>query len=156
MGASGWEYVVPYQEDLAAALEALRQRVFDEGDYLKPSFYDEYGIYNVPDPTSLEELNQERYEQFMGESGTHSIIDVFAVAPVDSDPEEFGTITPLSEEEYIGLFGVARPSRGEYDAVADSEELHDYVTGGRWTGRAAVLWSDGAPSEIVFWGYSGD
>ena len=38
----------------------------------------------------------------------------------------------------------------------DSERLHEYVTGGRWTGRAAVLWADGAPAEIAFWGYSGD
>jgi hypothetical protein len=28
--------------------------------------------------------------------------------------------------------------------------------GERWTGRAALLWEDGKPSEIAFWGYSGD
>ena len=27
MGASGWEYVVPYQQDLGAALDALRPSV---------------------------------------------------------------------------------------------------------------------------------
>jgi hypothetical protein len=31
MGASGWDSYVPYQEDLATALEQLRQRVFAEG-----------------------------------------------------------------------------------------------------------------------------
>lgn len=31
MGASGWDFYVPYQEDLATALEQLRQRVFAEG-----------------------------------------------------------------------------------------------------------------------------
>ncbi len=40
--------------------------------------------------------------------------------------------------------------------LTGSERLHDYVTGGRWTGRAAVLWEADAPTEIVFWGYSGD
>jgi hypothetical protein len=39
VGASGWEYVVPYQDDLGAALDALRRQVFASGEYLKPSFY---------------------------------------------------------------------------------------------------------------------
>ena len=33
MGASGWDYYVPYQSDLQAALDELRQRVLDSGDY---------------------------------------------------------------------------------------------------------------------------
>ena len=43
------------------------------------------------------------------------------------------------------------PSRANYEPLAGSERLHDYVTGGRWTGRAAVLWANGAPDEILFW-----
>jgi hypothetical protein len=157
VGASGWEYVVPYQKDLNDALAALRRQVFERGDYLKPSYYLKYGPgFGVPDPASLEDLNQERYWEFMGTSGTHSIIDVVAINPADSDPEEFGTITPLSEAEYAELFGVARPGRAEYTPLANSERLTEYITGGRWTGRAAVLWKDDMPDEIVFWGYSGD
>lgn len=33
MGASAWDYYVPYQEDLGAALEELRHRVFLAGEY---------------------------------------------------------------------------------------------------------------------------
>jgi hypothetical protein len=66
------------------------------------------------------------------------------------------TIRLLSDAEYLGLFGVARPGRAEYAPLAGSMRLHEYVTDGRWTGRAAVLWDAGAPAEIVFWGYSGD
>ena len=33
MGASGWSYFVPYQEDIAQALSDLRQRVFETGGY---------------------------------------------------------------------------------------------------------------------------
>lgn len=33
MGASFWSYFVPYQADLGAALQALREKVFAEGDY---------------------------------------------------------------------------------------------------------------------------
>jgi hypothetical protein len=40
--------------------------------------------------------------------------------------------------------------------MSDSEQLYDYVDAGRGTGRAAILWEANSPSEIVFWGYSGD
>jgi hypothetical protein len=154
MGASGWEYVVPYQNDLGAALDALRQQVFASGDYIKPSSYGE--VFDLPDPASLEDLvAQERYWEFMGTSGTHSVIDVQAVVAADAD-DEFGAIRPLSDEEYAELFGTAQPDRADYNALSNSERLYDYVTGGRWTGRAAVLWTDVAPSEIAFWGISGD
>jgi hypothetical protein len=35
VGASGWRYVVPYQEDLEDALDALRRQVFADADYLR-------------------------------------------------------------------------------------------------------------------------
>ena len=70
MGASSWECVVPYQANLGAALAALRHQVFEQGGFLKPSFY--------------------------GPNG---------------GPGEFGTIRPLSEGEYVELFGVAQPGR---------------------------------------------
>ena len=33
MGASSWSYYIPYQQDIAQALQELRQRVFEAGDY---------------------------------------------------------------------------------------------------------------------------
>ena len=84
-------------------------------------------------------IEQEQYAEFMGESGTHSIIDVFSVIPADFDGEDFGTIRPLSDTDYSELFGTAQPGRDDYEPLAGTERLHDYVIGGRWTGRAAVL-----------------
>ncbi len=155
MGASGWEYVVPYQQDLGAALDALRRQVFASGDFIKPSYYG--AVFDLPEPSSVDDLfEQERYWEFMGTSGTHSIIDVVNVVPVDFKGEEFGTIRPLSDSECVELFGVAQPGRADFTPLSNSGRLHEYVTGGRWTGRVAVLWADGAPAEIAFWGYSGD
>jgi hypothetical protein len=152
VGASGWEYVVSYQQDLGAALDMLRREVFAAGDFVKPS-----SEFDLPDPASVDDLTeQEQYWEFMGESGTHSIIDVLSVIPADSTGEDFGMIRPLSDTDNAALFGTARPGRADYERLAGTERLHDYVTGGRWTGRAAVLWENGAPAEIAFWGYSGD
>ena len=41
MGASGWHYVVPYREDVTAALRDLRQATYDAGEYYRED----------PDPT---------------------------------------------------------------------------------------------------------
>ncbi len=150
MGASGWEYVVPYQDDLAAALDALRRQVFAAGNYMSPA------DYGYPAPGSVDDIVQETYWEFMGTCGTHSIIDVLNVAPVDDTEQHSGTIRPLTGAEYEALFGAASPSRAQYNAVSNTAMLYDFVTGGRWTGRSAVLWTAGEPSEIAFWGYSGD
>ena len=155
MGASGWEHLVPYQQDLGAALDALRRQVFASGDFIKPSYYG--AVFDLPEPSSVDDLfEQEQYWEFMGTSGTHSIIDVVNVVPVGFTGEEFGTIRPLSDAECVELFGVAQPGRADFTPLSNSGRLHEYVTGGRWTGRAAVLWADSAPAEIAFWGFSGD
>jgi hypothetical protein len=154
MGASDWEYVVPYQPDLGAALDALRRQVFASGEYVKPSFYGD--VFDLPEPRSVDDLTeQEQYWEFMGTSGTHSIIDVPNVVLAGFTGEEFGTIRLLSDAECAELFGATQPSRADYTPLAGSERLHEYVTGGRGTGRAVVLWADGTPAEIAFWGYSG-
>jgi len=62
----------------------------------------------------------------------------------------------LSDAECAELYGVAQPRRADYESLAGTGLLRGYVSGGPWTGRAAVLWENGAPAEIVFWGCSGD
>jgi hypothetical protein len=154
MGALGWEYVVPYQQDMGAALDALRREVFATGDFVRPSSYGD--VFDLPEPGSVDDLaEQEQYWEFMGTSGTHSIIDVLSVVPAGFDGDDFGTIRPLSYAECAELYGLVQPGRADYESLAGTERLHGYVSGG-WTGRAAVLWENGAPAEIVFWGYSGD
>ena len=150
LGASDWEYVVPYQHDLGAALTGLRRRVFEDGDYISPA---EFGL---PAPASVEDLVHEEYWEFMGTHGTHSILDVLDVTTPDNTSQEYATIRPLTEDEYVALFGSTTPSSDAFAELSNSDRLHDYVDGGRGTGRVAILWEGGKPSELAFWGYSGD
>ena len=150
LGASGWEYVVPYQADMAEALGSLRRRVFAEGSFVNPS---EIGF---PAPESVDDLVTEPYWEFMGTSGTHSILDVLTVTAADDEAQPTATIRPLTPLESQELFGTPRPSRADFGRASDSGQLHEYVHGGRGTGRAVVLWGEGAPAGIAFWGYSGD
>ena len=149
MGASEWEYVVPYQA-LQAALTDLRRQVFDSGEFISPV---EWGL---PAPKSVEDLTQqEHYREFMGDNGTHSIIDVLNVVPYDMGEQEPGTVCAFTDDESLDYFGSTRPTRADWDRFRSDPISHEYVAG-RWTGRAMVLWEGDTPSEIAFWGYSGD
>jgi len=89
MGASGWSYFVPYQNDVYQALRELREIVFERGAFYKPAEY--YGkilesevgenmspdlrrrlkaevekMRTLPKPNSIDELIE-----LNGESGTH-------------------------------------------------------------------------------------
>ena len=151
MGASAWEYAVPYEPDLAHALEQLRLKVFSDGDFESPE------SSGLPAPGSLEELMTEPYWEFLGTCGTHSILDIAGgIAPADDVDREFGTIRPLSSEETAELFGSAHPTRADFSRVSESRELYEYCGGGPYTGRAAIVHDAGQPAEIVFWGQSGD
>jgi hypothetical protein len=136
MGASGWEYYVPYQPDLQAALDELRRRVLDSGDYWWAVPY-EFGrpACDYPDrPRTEDELWAEEAVQ---ESGTHSILDVRRVEPV-------------TEAEAMERLGVAQLTRAHVGALQS-------LVAERWSGRCAVLHdAAGEPSEIYFWGTSGD
>ena len=148
VGASGWSYFVKYQSDLGEALDELRSRVFAEGDYWWAEPY-ELGksAKDFPDrPRTEEELWG---SESVRESGTHSILDMHKMVRPGEDPD-FGTVEPVSEAEALRSAGVARLTRNHVKRIDDLAER-------RWFGRCAVLHDDaGQPSEIYFWGFSGD
>lgn len=109
----------------------------------------------LPIPETVDDLLQELYGEFMGTSGTHSVIDMLRVVPTEVQDQEYCTIRPLTAEETAQLFGGPTPDRLDFDAVP-ATTLLDSVTGGRWTGRSVALWAGGKPDEIAFWGISGD
>jgi hypothetical protein len=96
VGASGWDYYVAYQPDLQTALNELRQRVFDSGDYWWAVPY-EFGksAADFPDRPRIEaELWADESVQ---ESGTHSILDMSRlVAEGDWWPRERSPTTGRS------------------------------------------------------------
>ncbi|SNY55149.1 hypothetical protein [Paractinoplanes atraurantiacus] len=147
MGASGWDYYTDYQPDLNAALNALRDRVFAEGDYWW-AVPGEFGksAADFPDrPRTTDELWN---EEAVRECGTHSILDVDRV--VDGAHGRTGTIVPVTAEEALATTGTEKPTRAHTGKL-------DKLVGPRWSGRVAVLHDDnGTPSELYFFGISGD
>ena len=171
MGASGWSYSTPYDENVEAALRRLQREVFERGDYYKPweeiwrhhdsilakpldrleaherQYIKMMKSFRLPDrnfvPSSIQELLEHN-----AESGTHSILDIFGIA----DEPIFGAATPVPEEELIRAFGTTRPTAEQVEAsgIDFGENLE------RWQAIYYMVYKDGRPHEIRFEGCSGD
>jgi hypothetical protein len=154
MGASGWHYVAPYHGSVAASLRELQEQVFRDRDYW---WWDEFGDWE-PVPASLEEL----WDRESGwDSGTHSILDIREGIGVGrADWPDF-QIRALAPDEVEALFGMALPSRAVFEALARDRDnpRYDQFWGAvtmRWTGLYVFLYEGDTPTEVGFWGFSGD
>ena len=143
MGAEPWDYYVPYRDDVAAALDDLRNREFAAGRYNE-------GVFGVPAASIAEAIEQ-------GEAdGTRSILDITSVAEKpfdpDSDDPPFCTVVPLSKDQLIETYGTDKPTRAAVEAAGGFPEWVD-----RGFGVYVVIYDDaGIPSEIYFGGLSFD
>lgn len=149
MGASEWEYYVPYQEDLNQALQELRQQVFDAKKYW---WYGEEDFLEqpVPRPERWEDVFE---DEFVQESGTHSILDIQRVLPVGTplDPTPYSALVPTGADELRVVIGTDKPTH------ENAETLKQEIDRSRWVGRSTVLYdASGAPAELYLWGHSGD
>lgn len=159
MGASGWDYRVSYAGSIEGTFIAVQEQVLADGDYIWPwetiARYGD-GEVAVPRPTSLDTLNAAKETEEFWDEGTHTILDTDRVV-VATDGGD-GAIHPLSSAELTQVFGTEQPSAADFDRVYQpglSGLLGDLV-GPRWTGRSVVIYKDGTPDEVYFWGFSGD
>ncbi|GLW53680.1 hypothetical protein [Kitasatospora phosalacinea] len=141
MGASAWHYVTPWLGSPQRSLDALHREVFTaEG------WDEEYD--------SLEELWAD--EEFMGEQGTHSVLDVPYAVEDGTEPADLGTLRPLPPPDLAEYFGTERPTVEQYTRVlAGNPRLRTEVDD-RWTGIHVLLHTDGEPTHMGFFGVSGD
>jgi hypothetical protein len=172
MGAEPWHYVVPYQSDINAALQALREQEFRAGRYgqaLLDRELDSLGDLGEEfsnAETSAEELIavygsvQSAIEAVFTEAeaeGTASILDMFHV----SETPEPCAVCPLSNNTLEELLGTDKPTRERVESVLINEqepekceEFWDSI--GRGEGRYILIYNQEQPTEIFFAGYSFD
>jgi hypothetical protein len=169
VGANPYFYFTPYQKDIQAALQALREREFEAGRYDPamemadpPSYMFEMRF--PPDESwpapGAQHVSIEEAIEAAEESGTGSILDL---SRVGSAPD-FCTVCPLNDQELTQLFGTTKPTRDLLESVMinprpDSrqsavDQFWDQI--GRGEGRYIVIYSGAEPHEIFFVGYSFD
>jgi hypothetical protein len=133
MGAEPWDYFVPYEQDVNAALQKLRQREFQAGRFRGAEDH----------PKSIDEVIED-----MDADGTGSILDMTHVA----DEPDFCAVVPLPSEEQVRLFKTDKPTRTMIEA--NMLDLYEDIERGQ--GVYIIAYQDGKPSEIFFGGYSFD
>ncbi|WP_150106166.1 hypothetical protein [Rubinisphaera brasiliensis] len=132
VGAEPYDYTVPYEADIQAALDKLRQQVFASGNFRGAEF----------DPASPEEALE-----MTAEEGTASILDILRV----SETPDFCCAAPLSAEELNRYFGTEKPTRNQ---IADSDDFWDDLE--RGMARYIILYDGEEPKQIYFVGFSFD
>ncbi|MEU9509407.1 hypothetical protein AB0D32_24365 [Micromonospora sp. NPDC048170] len=147
MGASGWRYFVAYQPDLDAALDDLRDKVFAEGAYWWAR--GEFGTSASDHPHRPATMDELYADEWVQESGTHSILDMFHVLS-DGEKPDYGTVQPVTTAEALRCAGAETLTRAHVGAINGLAERRAF-------GRCAILHdAAGRPGEIYFWGFSGD
>jgi hypothetical protein len=132
VGAQAYEYTVPYESDVQAALEKLRRRVFESKKFNGAEF-------DPPTPEAAFELTDA--------DGTRSILDISRI----SDRPDFCCAAPLSSEELEQYFGTAKPTEA---AVQYADDFWEDLE--RGMARYVILYEGDEPSAIYFAGYSFD
>lgn len=146
MGASSWDYVVPYRTDIMEAVLNLQRQVFADGDYWK-GYHDEF------DTGSLDELLALKDGMRFWEEGTHSILDMDRIL-VPGAEDEADAIDVFPDDETLRFLGSDQPTRQDFDGARDDILLNADLP--RWHGRYVILYEDRKPAQIAFFGYSGD
>jgi hypothetical protein len=151
--SSEWSYFVPYEADVAAALQRLREDVFARGDYMteESEIASANYLVDVPrrsmsKPSSIEDLLEQE-----GGHGTHSILDITHVSPTPKRR----AVSPLPASVLADYFSSDKPSWEEIQDVYEFGSLEKYVNK-RWRGIYIIAYADSKPSEIFFAGSSGD
>ena len=132
MGGWPYQYIVPFADDVQAALDALRADVFARGEY--------YG--SEERPSSIKEAVVQS-----GESGTRSILDIERVSKTPA----YRRAAPLTREELDRYFSGQLPS---VKMIEDCEDLWQDLERGQ--ARYLTAYEGGTPRSLVFIGYSFD
>lgn len=159
MGASGWDYRVPYVGSVEKTFIAVQEQILADGGYIwpwediDPDFVDGEPL---PRPSSLEALRVAKVLEEYWEEGTHTLLDIDRV--ISGEGDEFGAVRLLVADELSRLFGTEQPTAADFDRVyrSSSEGPLLDLLGDRWSGRSMVIYDNGSPAEVFFWGSSGD
>lgn len=163
MGANPYFYFTPYQADIDAALQVLRQQEFAAGRYdpamqkaNPPSFM--FMFRFPPNETSpcpgAQHASIEEAIDAGAESGTGSILDIYQVA----EKADYGAACPLPTAELESLFGTTQPNRNQVEAALARGPSADAFWSRieRGQARYIVIYTGHEPNEILFAGYSWD
>jgi sugar/nucleoside kinase (ribokinase family) len=152
MGARFWSYFVPYQEDIRAALEALREQEFRAGRFHQPSevqpgFIGRLLGRSPSKPQPPRSIREAIKIADASAIGTRSILDMERISDVPAS----SSVWVVPPDELRRLLGTEQPTR---EQVEQCEEMIEKIDRGQ--GIGIVTYKQGKPDGIYFGGYSFD
>ncbi|MGN6367249.1 MAG: hypothetical protein ACTHN5_03220 [Phycisphaerae bacterium] len=148
MGAHPYWYTVPYEEDVNAALQKLRQREFVAGRYNPVITELRFPIAREKRAPGNQHKSIAEALKGSGYEGTRSILDISGIS---STPQDFRAC-PLPGEVLMRLYGTSKPTH----AIVDQIMKPFFREVERGQAIYIVLYKDDSPNEILFAGYSFD
>ena len=147
MGGHIYYYFVPHQDDINAALQALRKQEFEAGRYnpVMPFPFDrEQNRGATPGP---KHRSMEAALEASEADGTRSILDMVKVGTRPG----VSTVVPASKERLLDLYDTEAPT---HQMIQENMDFFEDLDRGH--GVYIIVHKDNRPSEIFFAGISYD
>lgn len=149
MGGHYYYYFVPYQEDIEAALQALRKREFEAGRY-KPAIpfpFDDWPSQTAGAAGGAMHASTQAALEDSDADGTRSILDMERVGK----RANFGVVVQLSSDSLKNLYKTDMPT---HQMIKGNMDFFEEIERGQ--GIYIVVYEGDRPSEILFAGISYD
>jgi hypothetical protein len=141
MGGDGWSATGPYQQDLAAAFRQEQDRELAENDH---------GFAG----RTIDELWRDpAWNEYIFTGGTGSVLDFFEFTAGEGVQNEGGRMRLLTDGEARDFAPGGKPTRAEWEDGLRNGWLSHLE---RAEGNCVVLYRDGQPAEIGYWGVTAD
>ena len=184
MGATGWDYFVPYQADVTAALQRLKYDIFAQGRYEYDEGFSQAALHSAqerlasftPDPKkSLAQMQKylariqpklaetktpkpkpkpNTIQKLLKHQGEDGPHSILDIDTVSAKPA-FRAVNPLSISLVREIFGTDQPTRTQIESKYREGALDKHISE-RWQGVYFVAYRDSSPDELFFVGCSGD
>ncbi|QMU73107.1 hypothetical protein [Streptacidiphilus sp. P02-A3a] len=141
MGGNGWADTGPYQQDLAAAFRQAQDRELAGDDH------------GFAGRTVVELWEDPEWHEYIFTGGTGSVLDFFEFRAGEGEQDGGGTMRLLADAEVRVWAPGGQPTHAEWQDALHSGKLFAL---GRACGNCTVLYRDGRPSEIGYWGITAD
>ncbi|MFD8544251.1 hypothetical protein [Streptomyces sp. NPDC059649] len=143
MGGNAWWQTGPYQHDLATAFRQAQAAELEQSDH---------GFEGRAGRTIEELWTDPHWHEYIFTGGTGSVLDFpFMIDAADTDDGPF--MRPLTDHEVRAWAPSGQPTHAEWVDALSCERL-PYPRRGR--GNCTVLYRNGRPTEIGYWGVTAD
>lgn len=141
MGGNGWANTGPYQQDPAAAFRQAQDQELAGDDH------------GFNGRTIVELWEDPDWQEYIFTGGTGSVLDFFEFKSREGDEDGGGRMRLLADAEVKVWAPSGQPTYAEWQDALHSGKLFDL---GRACGNCTVLYRDGQPSEMGYWGITAD